>query len=335
MIYFLNISPTKEPNKMKKINILLILIVSFISFQQLLAKDVVEAIYAVVNGEIITLSELRNAEQSLIMQLQQKYSGEELKKEIEKLKKNLLNTLIDQKLILSKAKEKDYDVDKEVQMFITDIKKQNNLKSDAELKQALRQQGLTYEEFVHQHKMQRLKWRLIAEEVGQKLKADNSEIMAYYKKYPEKYTKPMKLELNCLFLNKENYLDQDYLKEKIKKINQQLKPENFKAVAQEHSELTSPDSNIYLGEYKKGDLNEKIEKVASQLEPGQHSSWIETDNGYYIVQLIKKTPPQMIPYKEVRESIRRAILEEKQEIELKKYIDRLKENSHIEIYKKY
>ena len=125
------------------------------------------------------------------------------------------------------------------------------------------------------------------------------------------------------------------LKEKIKKIDQELKPDNFKKVAQEHSELMSSDNNIYLGEFKKGDLNEKIEAAAAKLEPGQHSSWIETDNGYYIVQLIKKTPPEMIPYKEVRESIQRSILEEKQQIELKKYIDKLKENSHIEILKKY
>ena len=48
--------------------------------------------------------------------------------------------------------QKDYDVDKELQLFLTEIKKQNNLKSDAELKAALRAQGLTYDEFLHQHK---------------------------------------------------------------------------------------------------------------------------------------------------------------------------------------
>ncbi len=173
------------------------------------------------------------------------------------------------------------------------------------------------------------------EEVGSKLKADNAEIMEYYKKNPAKYTKPMKLELNCLFLNKENYLDPNYLKEKIAKINGELKADNFKEIAQKHSELANTENNIYLGEYKKGDLNDKIESAASLLKPGVHSSWIETDNGWYIVQLIKRTEPQMVPYKEVRETIQRTILTKKQEIALKKYIEQLKKHSHIEIFKKY
>jgi len=320
---------------MKRTHNYLIIFLTFFCMNHIFAKDVIESIYAVVNGEIITLTELKNAEQSIIMQLQQKYNGDELKSEIKKMKEKLLTTLIDQKLILSKAKEKDYDVDKEVQMFITDIKKQNNLKSDEELKAALRQQGLTYDEFLHQHKMQRLKWRLIMEEVGSKLKAGNAEIMEYYKKHPAKYTKPMKLELNCLFLNKENYLDPRYLKNKIDEINGEIKADNFKEIAQKHSELTNPENNIYLGEYKKGDLNDKIESVASQLQPGVHSSWIETDNGWYIVQLIKRTEPQLVPYKEVREAIQQVILTEKQEVALKKYIELLKKQSHVQIYKKY
>ena len=63
--------------------------------------ELIEKIYAVVNGEIITYSELKSTEAELTRVLAQQYKGEELKKRVEEMKKNLLERLIEQTMILS------------------------------------------------------------------------------------------------------------------------------------------------------------------------------------------------------------------------------------------
>ena len=112
-----------------------------------LRAEVVEEIYAVVNGETVTYSEFKNAEYEMLKNLRSELTGKELEQEVQRLRKDLLDRLINHKLIISKAKEKKYQVDSEVELIIEEIKKQNNLKSDMELRRALEGEGITLEEF--------------------------------------------------------------------------------------------------------------------------------------------------------------------------------------------
>ena len=94
-----------------------------------LAADVVEEIYAVVNDEAITGSELKKFEADMMRSLQAELEGEKLEQALREVKKELLNKFIEQKLLLSKIKEKNYDVDADVETILQEIKKQNNIAS--------------------------------------------------------------------------------------------------------------------------------------------------------------------------------------------------------------
>jgi peptidyl-prolyl cis-trans isomerase SurA len=299
-----------------------------------LHSEVIDEIYAVVNEEILTYTEFQNAKNALIMQLKSKFKGEELQIAMKDIDKNIMNQLIDFKLILSRAKEKKYDIDSEIKMIIEEIKKQNNLKSDEDLRAALRSEGITMEEFKKQQGMVRMQQRMIYEEVTSKIKIENPEIMEYYKKNMPQFTQPLELTLNCIFLNKASYFTQNALQAKRKEISDQLSPDNFLEVAKKYSELEGPENNYFLGHFKKGELNEAIEKEALKLQTDEYSPWIETDNGWYIVQLVKRTEEKLIDYKEVREKIKNILLQRRQGIELKKLLDQLKKESYIKIYKK-
>ena len=297
--------------------------------------ELIEEIYAVVNDEIITYSELFNAEQQLINELRTKYKGKEFEEALKENKQELLNRMIEYKLILSKAKEKNYDVENDIKIIIKEIKKQNNFKTDKEFEEALNSQGLTMEKFKEQQKINRIQQKFIYEEAYSNIKIDNSDIMENYKKNINKYTKPLQLSLNCLFLNKENYKKKEDLLEKKDKINSELNETNFIEIAKKYSELSNAENNIYLGDFKKGELDKKIEEKALKLKKGEHSSWIETDNGWYIIQLISRTESKLIGYKKVREEIKNKLTRIEQQKELKKLIERLKKESYIKIYKKF
>jgi peptidyl-prolyl cis-trans isomerase SurA len=313
-----------------KITVTLILI----SFQFFLCAEVVEKIYAVVNGELITFSELKSAEVDMTRVLAQQFKGEELNKEIKKMKKELLDRLIEQKVILSYAREKNYDVDGDVQLIIKNIKEQNNLNTDEELQKAIASQGIDYQQWKRQIKESRIQMRYIYDMIGSKIKIDNASIMEYYKENIDKYTIPAKFTLNCIFLDKNNYTDKEKLDAKKNAIDARLKQSNFLETAKKHSELPGAENNYLLGEFKKGELNAKLEEAAAKLKPDEHSGWIETETGWYIIQLVKFVEPQLTEYKKVRTDIENTLRDKEQDARLTEYIKQLKKQSHIKIYEK-
>jgi len=294
--------------------------------------EVIEEIYAVVNGEPITRSEFQNAEREMLADMQDQLKEDGFQEELQKRRRELLDKLIEHKLIVSKAKEKNYSVDNEVEMILSEIKKQNNMKSDDELRRALQAEGITLEEFKTQQKLLRMQQRLIDEEVSSKIEIDNAEIVDYYRKNSQRFTKPVELSLNCIFLNKDYYLSASTLAEKKERILSELQDQEFTTVAANQSDLENPENKAFLGNFKKGELNEKLESAALELETGQHSGWIETENGWYIVQLIGKTEATLQEYKDVREQIKNTLMQQRQEAALEEYLDRLRKESYIKIH---
>ena len=232
----------------QKIFLTAILILAFnLSF---VAAETVEEIYAVVNDEVITGSELKKFESDMLRSLQSQLEGEKLEQATRELKKDLLNKFIEQKLLLSKIKEKNYNVDSDVETIIQEIKKQNNFASDDDLKKALQAEGIEFGAWKEQWKERRKQERLVWDEVGSKIKVDNPQIMEYYRKNPEQFTIPAEITLNCIFLKKN--ADSQKPQEKMDQVTAELKPGLFEQVAKKYSEL--PDAAEH---YRPGKIQER------------------------------------------------------------------------------
>ncbi len=300
----------------------------------LLRAEIIEEIYAIVNDQIITATELKAFEQAMLADLQKQYEGEKLTEAISGMKKNLLNLLIEQKLVQSKLKEKNYNVDAEVESYIQEIKKQNNITTDDEFRAALKESGIEYNTFKQQLRDRQKFMRLQYDEVGAKIKIDNSQIMDYYRKHPEEFTVPQEISLNCVFIKKDDKNEQK-AKEKMEQVANELKSSDWAAVAKKYSELPGAENGAFLGKFKKGELNKELEEAALKLKKGESSGWIETDKGWYILQLVERTEPRLREYREVREDIERRLREQLGGEKMKDYIQQLKKDSYIKILKEY
>ncbi len=298
-----------------------------------LGGDVVEEIYAVVNDEAITGSELRKFEADMIRSMGMELEGEALEKAVAEFRKNLLDKFIEQKLLLSKVKEKNYDVDADVEAIIQEIKKQNNIPSDEELKAALTREGIEFATWKDMLREQRRQQRLVAEEVGSKIKIDNPQIMEYYRKNAAEFTVPAEFMLNCIYLSRSD--DGARPQEKMDQVQAELQSGLFADTARKYSELPGVEESIALGRFKQGELDPKLEEAALQLKPDEASGWIETENGWYIIQLAEFSPEKLREVREVREDIVMILREAEQQVKLKEYIDQLKKESYIKILKEY
>ena len=299
----------------------------------LAAAETVEEIYAVVNDEIITGGELKKFETEMLRALQSQLEGEKLAEATREMKKDLLNKFIEQKLLQSKIKEKNYNVDSDVEMIIQDIKKQYNFASDDDLKNALQAEGIEFGAWKEQWIDRRKQERLVGDEVGSKIKVDNQQIMEYYRKNSEQFTVPAEITLNCIFLKKNTNGQKP--QEKMDLITAELKPGLFEQTAKKYSELPDAANNIALGKFKKGELDKNLEAAALKLKKDEYSAWTETDNGWYIIQLADFSADRLQEVKDVREDITRKLREEMQQVKLKDYIEQLKKDSYIKILKEY
>jgi parvulin-like peptidyl-prolyl isomerase len=299
----------------------------------LVRAEVVEEIYAVVNDEAITGTDLKKFEMEMLRTLQAELEGEKLEQAMRDVKKELLNKFIEQKLLLSKVKEKNYDVDADVETIIQEIKKQNNIPSDDDLKKALAQEGIEYGAFKEMWRERRKQERLIWDEVGSKIKIDNPQIMEFYRKNAAKYTVPAEFTLNCIYLKKNE--DGSKPQAKMDQVSGELKPGLFAEVAKKHSELPDAANSDALGKFKQGELDKNLEEAALQLKKDEYSGWVETDNGWYIIQLAEFIPEHVREVKDVREEIIQTLREEQQQVKLKDYIAQLKKESYIKILKEY
>jgi parvulin-like peptidyl-prolyl isomerase len=297
------------------------------------AAETVEEIYAVINGEVITGSELIKFEADMLRSMQSQLEGERLEQAKLELKKDLLNKFIEQKLLLSRIKEKSYDVSSDVEAIIQEIKKQNNLATDEDLKKVLQAEGIEFGAWKEQWKDRRKQERLIWDEVGSKIKIDNPQIMEYYRKNLDQFTIPAELTLNCIFLNKN--ADGQKPQKKMDQVTAELKPGLFEQIAKRYSELPDALNSMTLGKFKKGELDNKLETVALKLKKDEYSDWIETASGWYIIQLADFSADRLQEVGEIREEIIQKLREEQQQVKLKDYIEQLKKESYIKILKEY
>ncbi|HZP01944.1 MAG TPA: SurA N-terminal domain-containing protein, partial [Terriglobia bacterium] len=93
----------------------------------LFGAKVVERIIARVNNEIVTQRMFEREKEKLRQQLAQDYSGPELEVQFRNQSKNLLRDLIDQSLMVQKAKDLDINVETDLVKRLDGIRKQNNL----------------------------------------------------------------------------------------------------------------------------------------------------------------------------------------------------------------
>src|SRR5512138_785444 len=140
--------------------------------------ELVNGIAAIVNDDIITIYEL-NKEYTRILKEEEK-KGAVSQEASQKLRSDVLNSMIDKKLIAMKIKELNIVIgEEELRQSIEEIKKQNNLSQEA-LVAALLSQGLTFDQYKAQMKDQLERLRLMSQEVKSKIQVTDREVRSYY-----------------------------------------------------------------------------------------------------------------------------------------------------------
>ncbi len=295
------------------------------------AEDVVEAIVAIVNDDIITLSEYKAEHDMLYQILRAQLQGEEFEKEYKKQRDELLDKMITERLLLQEAEKKNINVDEQLKMMIENIKQQYSIASDEEFKRALAQQGVNYEFWRRQQERAFLQQAVVFSEVGRSIVIDETDVVNYYYQHPQEFTEPEEYKLRAIILFSENRNEEE-LKALMEEIDGKLETgEDMAALAAQYSEGPEKESGGDLGTFKRGELAEELQKAVDDLEPGELSDWIQMPAGRYLIKLEEKRESRLKSFEEVKKEIEEKLFSQAQQEKLQEYLEDLKKRSYIKI----
>src|SRR5579862_7784379 len=167
---------------------------------------VVEEIIARVNNEIITQSDYQKADAQLHDEISHDCQGcspEKISDEYKDQQKDLLRGLIDQSLMVQRAKDMGISVETDIVKRLDDVRKQNNLNSIEDLEKAVEGSGLAWEDYKTQMRNGMLTQEVIRREVGSHINIPNDEVKKYYDAHPQEFTRPEQVEISEIFLSTE------------------------------------------------------------------------------------------------------------------------------------
>ena len=315
-------------NKMCK---LLALSIILFSAGFLVGQEVVDAIVAIVNDDIITLSDYKAEHDMLYELLRSQFQGEEFTKRYEAEKEALLDRMITEKLLLQEAQKKDLNVDEQLKMFIDNIKTQYNIGSDDEFRRALAQQGIDYEAWKYQQEKSLLQQTVVYSEIGRTIAIDETDVINYYNLHPEEFTQPEEYKLRGIILLSEGRSEEE-IQTKKREIKEKLAAgEDLTTLAGQYSDGPQKESQGDMGTFQKGQLAESLQQAVESLDEDSLTPWIQMPNGWYLIKLEEKKESRLRPFEEVKKEIEDMLFNQEQQVKIEGYIKDLKSRSYIKI----
>jgi peptidyl-prolyl cis-trans isomerase SurA len=299
-------------------------------------SEVVDRIVAVVNNEIITLYDLNRAFKPFEENIKAlRYSQEKERQTLFKVRKDILDQLIDKQLSEQEAKRDRITVsEREIDATIERIKENRSI-TDEQLREGLGSQGLTMEEYRKEIKEQILRTKLVNREVKSKVVITSEDIKAYYDRHQERYAGEKKYYLWNIFIkipSGSGSTERAAALRQMEAIVAKLKQgQSFEALVDELNDASSMARGTDLGLFRLDELSEQLQKAVKKMKTGEYSDIIDTDLGYQIlyVQKIQETPAK--PLAEMESEIHQTLYREWVDDKYQEWVDELRTRSHIRI----
>ena len=300
------------------------------------ASEVLDRIVAVVNEDIILLSELEERMGPYAQRIRQQ--GFDLDKERQMLftvRDEMLNRLVDEKLTDQEIKRNDIQVDEaEIDSTIERIKAANTF-TDEDLRRFLEQDQMTMEQYRETIKEQVLRTRLVNYQVKSKIVITEEEIRDYYDNHPEIYGGKLHYHLRNILMRVPDFAndaDKQAVSQQMQQIQSRFEAgESFADLARTYSQGPAAADGGDIGEFAKEALSPKIQAALDGLAPGQSTAVLDTDQGYqlFYVEAINRTEGK--PLDSVREEIHQKLFAEVVDKKFLSWLEDLRSQSHIKI----
>jgi peptidyl-prolyl cis-trans isomerase SurA len=285
--------------------------------------EVVDKIIAIVNDDIITLQELQGFVH--IEKKNQFTSIDEYLRDIQLKEK--LDFFISSLLIKQQAKKLRIDVsDNEVDSIIENIKKQN-LITEIELKEQLKKDNITYENFAEGIRLNILRNRVLTRVISPEVRVTDAMLKDFYEKHKDEY-RSTEYRVKQIFVSGQRSDGSERATNAYKQLDQGKK---FEDVAVEFSDDPSGKQGGDIGFVKVEELLPSLRESLKLLVPNTYTNVVQTPYGFNILKLIEIKKTDLSPFEEMKDKIHEQIVLQESEKRYSEYINKLRQSSYIEV----
>jgi peptidyl-prolyl cis-trans isomerase SurA len=300
-----------------------------VSSSALASRQIIERIIARVNNEIVTMRQYNNEKQKLRAQLAQQYSGSELDDQFKEQSKNLLRDLIDQDLMVEKAKDLDINVDTDVVKRLDQIRGQMNLATINDLEKEVEKQGMIWEDFQDNIRRNLLMQRVIEREVGSRIIITEGEARKYFNSHQKQFASPGGVRLAEILVATDKHPPDQAQKLANKALAAIKAGGKWDDLVKKYSDDPSAQSGGDVGFFKDGTLLPAISDAIKNVDVNDTSGIIHTKYGYMIVKVLERRSPGTPKFEEVRTEVENALYQTQMQPALREYLYNLRKESYI------
>lgn len=303
--------------------------------------QVVDQIIARVNDDIITSHQYQQALAALQGQIKQDCSScsqAQLNSRYQTQKKNVLRDMIDQDLLVQRAKDDGVNVDVQVINQLNQIREKYNLPSMNALQKAVEQEGINWSDYKDSIKRQLLTQQVIEDEVGSTVQVSHAEVQKYYDAHKQEFNRPESVVLREIYLSTKGMkpAQVEATRKKIEKYRQEvLNGDDFGQLAKLYSQGSTAKENGELGTFERSQLAPDIANAVFKLQAGQMTPVMRMSNGFELIQVEKHYQSGIQPLDAVENEIENILGQQKMGPALRAFLEKLRGESYIKLQPGY
>ena len=314
------------------------LMVSPLCHGALAAEDearVIDGIAAIVNGDIITYSQVRGISLARERLLRQQYHGEELEKQIQEARKAALNDLIDRQLIVQAFHKEKFELPEHfVDQRVDDIIREDFGGDRSTFIKTLQAQNYSITEFKKLEMEKIIVAAMRSKNVKQVTTISPTKVMDYYKQHRAEFTAKEQVKLRLIMIPTHaaegNAPAQKAIAEEI--LGKLADGAPFDRMAQMYSEDASRDAGGDWGWIDRKTLAPELEKVAFNLPSGRVSHVIELGPNFYILKVEEKRGGETPSFAKLRPEIEKKLIQEEQQRQQELWLAGLRQKAYIRTF---
>lgn len=299
--------------------------------------EVLDGVAAVVNGDVITFSQVREVVQARERALKAQFSGQDLITKIKEARLGALKDLIDRQLILQEFKKKEFNVptrviDERIQQIIRE-----DFGGDRQaFTRTLVAQGFTMTRFREMERDKFIVQAMRFSNIKTDMLVSPHRVQDYYTGARKDFANQDQIHLRMIMIGRapgttafgsdNRRAMADEIRAKI------LMGAPFEQMAMNYSEDSSRQNGGDWGWIDRKTLNPELTKAAFALNTKQLSPVMQIGNAYYILRVDERKDASSKPLAEMRPELERKIQSEERQRMTEQWINGLRQKAYIRMF---
>ncbi len=321
----------------------LIFICSTFLPQVSLAAHLVDRVVAVVNDDVITMSEVNEEGEGYFKKIKNQAPPSQVEDALSRAREEILGNLIDKKLIAQEAAKNGISVSPdELQAAMQRMLENNRITKETLLVQ-LEKTGMDFDSYLDNLRNQILQSKLVNYEIRSKIIITDNMILDYY---DANYTKHISgggyyiMQMGFVWGKSgqqgsapNQYADKMGAKKRAERVHALVSNgQDFRILAQKFSDLPSASDGGDLGVFQEDEMAPYMRDAILKLEPGAISEIVETPSGYQFFKLLSSKDGQIVvqaSFASVKEEIRNKLYDEQLKGQFSEWVKNIKKTAYI------